>query len=86
MVKIGWPFDIPAKSSRPADSSVQTGYSDEFVFSPKPFQADFVLRSHKHKAVILQSMRLQRLLLQDMKTELKASRVLTCIMSDRSQL
>ncbi len=54
MVKIGWPFDIPAKSSRPADSSVQTGYSDEFVFSPKPFQADFVLRSPKHKEVILQ--------------------------------
>jgi hypothetical protein len=53
MAKIALAFDVSEKASQPADSSVQAGYSYGFVFSPRPFEAEFIVRSPKHEEVIL---------------------------------
>ena len=53
MAKIAWAFDIKANpKASPLDLNVETGYSDGFVFGPKPFSASFAVRSPKHRVTI----------------------------------
>ncbi len=53
MAKLAWAFDIKADpNAPPLDLNVETGYSDGFVFGPKPFSASFAVRSAKHLETI----------------------------------
>lgn len=53
MAKMVWAFNISADTAGSSpDVSVDTGYSDGFVFGPNSFTANFKVRSDQHRVVI----------------------------------
>ena len=48
--KIVWAFDISLSS--PADSSIETGYTDGFVVGPKRYPAKFTPRTQERASII----------------------------------
>ena len=51
--RIAWGFDISADPASPIDRTIESGYSNGFVFSPMPFNVHLEVRSPQHEAVIL---------------------------------
>ena len=68
MARVAWAFNIAADPAAPIDSSIESGYTDGFVFSPVPFRAHLEVRSSTHEAIIVQEYEAAKAVLRQYET------------------